>query len=397
MSWAAMRETTRVEDMTYCLLGIFDVNLSLIYGEGGKKAFYRLQEAIATDTSDLSIFVWTDDRPTCPDFAPVLAESPRQFASSGNITVALEDSIYRDLTVTSRGIQVESSLLWFADHPDHAYRSVLDVFCRLGNESIGICIRKIGGGRYARHKPGMLAILGDKLQHRPWLDAHRLLVESLTLAPKLPSSYPFHSGNNPILGNRHLVLRLHWEPSSTRDWSVHHCRTMPRSHWDKHEDVFFAANSTTKGWAAFFVHGVLRNTPTTYIPVNLFLACFQWNIGPPNTVIAGLHDVEPSTAVLLESQLDRIRFESNRQARAMVHSVFDGKLKDRTAVLETAVIPIEGGNPQSPVLVSEWHSKSLHVGEKVNVEVTVDIGHEVCPELCVNPVIQLNVRVAVVK
>jgi hypothetical protein len=45
ISWAARRETTRVEDMAYCLWGIFDVNMPLWYGEG-KKAFTRLQTAI---------------------------------------------------------------------------------------------------------------------------------------------------------------------------------------------------------------------------------------------------------------------------------------------------------------------------------------------------------------
>lgn len=33
MSWAANRETTRPEDIAYCLLGIFDVNMPLLYGE----------------------------------------------------------------------------------------------------------------------------------------------------------------------------------------------------------------------------------------------------------------------------------------------------------------------------------------------------------------------------
>jgi hypothetical protein len=45
MSWAANRETTRDEDRAYCLLGIFDIHIPLIYGEG-KKAFVRLQEEI---------------------------------------------------------------------------------------------------------------------------------------------------------------------------------------------------------------------------------------------------------------------------------------------------------------------------------------------------------------
>jgi hypothetical protein len=33
MSWAASRQTTREEDLAYCLLSIFDVYLPLIYGE----------------------------------------------------------------------------------------------------------------------------------------------------------------------------------------------------------------------------------------------------------------------------------------------------------------------------------------------------------------------------
>jgi hypothetical protein len=42
MSWASERETTRTEDLAYCLLGIFGVNMPLLYGEG-TKAFLRLQ------------------------------------------------------------------------------------------------------------------------------------------------------------------------------------------------------------------------------------------------------------------------------------------------------------------------------------------------------------------
>lgn len=41
MSWASNRQTTRAEDIAYCLLGIFDVNMPLLYGEG-TKAFIRL-------------------------------------------------------------------------------------------------------------------------------------------------------------------------------------------------------------------------------------------------------------------------------------------------------------------------------------------------------------------
>jgi heterokaryon incompatibility protein (HET) len=46
MSWAEKRETTRKEDKAYSLLGIFDVYMPLIYGEGRENAFQRLQEKI---------------------------------------------------------------------------------------------------------------------------------------------------------------------------------------------------------------------------------------------------------------------------------------------------------------------------------------------------------------
>lgn len=41
VSWAAKRQTTRVEDMAYCLLGLLGVNMPLLYGEG-EAAFPRL-------------------------------------------------------------------------------------------------------------------------------------------------------------------------------------------------------------------------------------------------------------------------------------------------------------------------------------------------------------------
>ncbi|KAI1176247.1 hypothetical protein F4777DRAFT_588113 [Nemania sp. FL0916] len=58
MSWAARRETSRVEDQAYCLLGIFNVNMPLIYGERSK-AFRRLQEAIVREyPQDHSLYAW---------------------------------------------------------------------------------------------------------------------------------------------------------------------------------------------------------------------------------------------------------------------------------------------------------------------------------------------------
>ena len=58
MSWAATRKTTRIEDTAYSLLGIFDINMPLLYREE-HKAFHRLQEEIIWSTPDLSLLAWT--------------------------------------------------------------------------------------------------------------------------------------------------------------------------------------------------------------------------------------------------------------------------------------------------------------------------------------------------
>ena len=58
MSWASRRHTSRDEDAAYCLLGVFDVNMPLLYGEG-RRAFLRLQLEIIRKSDDESIFAWT--------------------------------------------------------------------------------------------------------------------------------------------------------------------------------------------------------------------------------------------------------------------------------------------------------------------------------------------------
>jgi hypothetical protein len=52
MSWAVTRNTTRGEDAAYSLLGIFDISMPLIYGEGWKKATHRLQKKITKSLND---------------------------------------------------------------------------------------------------------------------------------------------------------------------------------------------------------------------------------------------------------------------------------------------------------------------------------------------------------
>jgi hypothetical protein len=55
MSWTECRETTYGEDKAYSLLGIFDINMPLIYGEGKDRALKRLREEIDKASKGMSI------------------------------------------------------------------------------------------------------------------------------------------------------------------------------------------------------------------------------------------------------------------------------------------------------------------------------------------------------
>lgn len=69
------RQTTRIEDEAYCLLGIFGINMSLLYGEG-KNAFLRLQEELLKRSADQSVLAW-DSRSLISRFGcSMLADSP---------------------------------------------------------------------------------------------------------------------------------------------------------------------------------------------------------------------------------------------------------------------------------------------------------------------------------
>ena len=52
ISWGEYRETTREEDAAYCLLGLLDISMPVIYGEGRDKAFRRLQKEIWESSGD---------------------------------------------------------------------------------------------------------------------------------------------------------------------------------------------------------------------------------------------------------------------------------------------------------------------------------------------------------
>ncbi|KAI1323970.1 hypothetical protein F5Y16DRAFT_382411 [Xylariaceae sp. FL0255] len=117
MSWASKRKTTRVEDTAYCLMGIFDINMALLYGEGDK-AFIRLQEEIIRQTHDHSILAWgelsDESIPNEPNQRfGALAASPKDFEDCWDFERApgyLHYDENLDFQTTTAGIRLSASL-----------------------------------------------------------------------------------------------------------------------------------------------------------------------------------------------------------------------------------------------------------------------------------------------
>jgi len=125
MSWASKRQTSRKEDTAYSLLGIFGVNMPLLYGEG-EKAFRRLQEEIMKISHDQSLFAWGEqfrqedssdeessdgESSSDEEFAfGFLADSPAAFQNSGSIVPYPSWQPKKATSISSLGLQVEVEL-----------------------------------------------------------------------------------------------------------------------------------------------------------------------------------------------------------------------------------------------------------------------------------------------
>jgi hypothetical protein len=170
MSWAARRKTTRVEDMAYCLLGIFDVNMPLIYGKG-MKAFRRLQEEIVKRKNDLTIFAWNALPGQETQILALFATSPEAFADSSDI-IPFDDD-FSEYSVTNKGLPVSGDIpMRIADvSGGQGGREVLRYLIVLGTrrgkfergrifERGGIYLRKVGPKLFYRDGMFPLADFG---------------------------------------------------------------------------------------------------------------------------------------------------------------------------------------------------------------------------------------------
>ncbi|KAL0955773.1 hypothetical protein HGRIS_001988 [Hohenbuehelia grisea] len=61
-SWVSGRQTTRSEDLAYCMIGLLDLRLSIAYGEGLAGAFQRLQQECIQRNEERDLLVWQGER-----------------------------------------------------------------------------------------------------------------------------------------------------------------------------------------------------------------------------------------------------------------------------------------------------------------------------------------------
>ncbi|KAL4078035.1 hypothetical protein J3A83DRAFT_4476674 [Scleroderma citrinum] len=166
MSWAADRETTRVEDRAYSLMGLFRVHMPMLYGEG-RNAFHRLQLEIIRMSNDQSIFAWGHSMTTGRS-GSILADDPSFFADCHDVSkmefnkfvdilkndipadelLPFADGRYHTYSVTNSGIQV-----WLPIAPIRCSKSVFEVM-------LACCHTK-------RHKPITIAlVLSNSVYYR---------------------------------------------------------------------------------------------------------------------------------------------------------------------------------------------------------------------------------------
>lgn len=111
MSWLSRRVTSRLEDCAYCMLGIFDINMPLLYGEGSK-AFIRLQEEIIKTSNDHTIFCWTWIHSIPSDWVSLLSPCPLAFEHSGRfIQTKLSAGNTRTFSMTNAGLSITLPLI----------------------------------------------------------------------------------------------------------------------------------------------------------------------------------------------------------------------------------------------------------------------------------------------
>jgi hypothetical protein len=196
LSWAARRQTTRAEDMAYCLLGILDINMPLLYGER-ERAFVRLQEEIVKVSNDHSIFVFgaspsenhivrpphTENVPDL-EWCELFASSLRDFVGCEPLQHTMLDSqsnaVYE---MTNKGLFFRQAEL-LVDNIHGLY--IMSLNCGHSNsEPEYMYLRKTGPSLYYRVKGGPRSNEFGAMDVEEWKKYHDRVHEGVYIAKSM--------------------------------------------------------------------------------------------------------------------------------------------------------------------------------------------------------------------
>jgi hypothetical protein len=161
MAWAASRQTTRPEDMAYCLIGLFRVSMPMLYGEGGEQAFIRLQEEIMRDSNDLSLFAWrARDLST---HRGILARSPDEFAGLSRLELEQDIKFNPEFSMSNKGLRINTFLkIYGITYPD----VIMPLHCydkgtrgEKMPQQLGVFLKHEGVSVYVRVRPDKFSVL----------------------------------------------------------------------------------------------------------------------------------------------------------------------------------------------------------------------------------------------
>lgn len=259
MCWASRRQTTRVEDTAYCLLGIFGVNMPMIYGEE-EKAFRRLQHEIIRSTQDVTIFAWILSPHSGDSWAEFIklaqgnnrycgmfAESPRDFVLCQGVQGYVDGDMTSDFYPTSEGIKTRARLLIQPTGQGQDGNRYIFPVCSQKLDRFGVVLRKCGPNRFVRQDPQSLYLIPP--------ESFYIAPKEIYLATSLHPQSALGSrvyGDNTILLGRPTVLQL----QLPRGFEVN--ERWPWSRWDDNDSVFFLGNvHSNRSWSVAGITGTI--------------------------------------------------------------------------------------------------------------------------------------------
>jgi hypothetical protein len=300
--------------------------MPMLYGEG-EKAFMRLQEEIAKDTNDLTLFAWQavntdqDDsgQSACQKYRGILARSPAEFANAGDIVPRSENRLNEEFIMTNKGLRITTDL---AKGSPGDY--VLSLKCsRRGRpeQNIGIYLRHHVASLYARDKPQELAVAAEWIA--VWLEK-----PSKTIYISKNINQATSASVNQV--RRHAIRCRHGFDNASFSGVT------PSSLWDEQNKIFLTeGHSSFAGILSLFVDGYS----------SLFVIAFAMSDrSPPWAVFLNEHMQKHITPVWY----DQSRVFQLPKSIMMSKKVFYDK-KDQPALLSISLSLEEGIGNREPM------------------------------------------------